>query len=73
MTDIRQIETRDYTVEGMSCEHCVRSVREEVGEIEGVTAVHVDLATGRLRVSGQRFSDEAVTAAVDEAGYHVAS
>jgi copper ion binding protein len=67
-----EIETRTYTVEGMTCGHCVTSVREEVGEIGGVTSVDVDLETGRLTVAGS-FTDEAVRDAVAEAGYAVAS
>jgi copper chaperone len=62
---------RQYTVVGMTCEHCVLSVREEVGEVAGVTEVDVDLAGGRLVVAGAGFADEAVRAAVAEAGYEV--
>jgi copper ion binding protein len=60
-----------YTVQGMTCEHCVRRVTEEVGEVEGVETVDVDLASGRLTVTGSP-DDEAVRAAVAEAGYSVA-
>ena len=60
-----------YTVSGMTCAHCVLSVREEVSEVAGVDAVDVDLATGRLSVSGDGFSDEAVKDAVADAGYEV--
>ena len=62
---------RTYTVTGMTCNHCVLSVQEEVSEVEGVTAVDVDLASGRLTVSGEDVSDAAVKAAVEEAGYEV--
>jgi copper chaperone len=62
---------RHYSVAGMSCDHCVMSVREEVTEVAGVTDVAVDLASGQLTVSGEGFSDEAVKAAVTEAGYEV--
>jgi copper chaperone len=65
-------ETREYTVQGMTCAHCVMSVREEVSEVPGVDAVDVDLASGRLTVSGAGISDDAVRAAVAEAGYEVA-
>jgi copper ion binding protein len=62
-----------YTVTGMTCEHCVKSVTEEVSRIEGVESVAVDLPTGALTVvSSRELSDEAVRAAVDEAGYQVA-
>jgi copper chaperone len=66
-------ETREYTVQGMTCSHCVLSVREEVAEVAGVLAVDVDLASGRLSVTGQNLSDDAVAAAVAEAGYEVAA
>jgi copper chaperone len=66
-------QTRDYTVEGMTCSHCVLSVREEVVEVAGVSAVDVDLASGRITVSGQDVDDEAVRQAVAEAGYEVAA
>lgn len=65
------IET-SYTVTGMTCEHCVRSVTEEVGAIDGVTEVSVDLPTGAVTVRGTDSVDEtAVRAAVEEAGYQV--
>jgi copper chaperone len=64
---------RSYTVSGMTCGHCVLSVREEVGEIAGVAAVDVDLASGRLVVSGTGFSDDSIRGAVADAGYEVAS
>lgn len=62
---------RIYSVAGMTCEHCVRSVEEEVSEVAGVASVEVDLASGRLTVGGEAFSDDAVRAAVAEAGYEV--
>jgi copper chaperone CopZ len=65
--------TSSYTVTGMTCGHCVASVTEEVQEISGVTDVQVDLAGGALSVtSSQPIDDEAVRAAVDEAGYQLA-
>lgn len=63
--------SRDYAVSGMTCEHCVMSVTEEVTDVDGVDSVTVDLASGRLTVTGRQFSDEAIKAAVAEAGYEV--
>lgn len=63
---------KNYTVTGMTCEHCVRSVTEEVGAIHGVTEVSVDLPTGAVTVRSTDAVDEtAVRAAVEEAGYQV--
>jgi copper chaperone CopZ len=62
-----------YTVTGMTCAHCVLSVREEVGEVVGVEALDVDLATGRMAVRGDGIDDAAIAEAVAEAGYEVAA
>jgi copper ion binding protein len=65
--------TSTYTVVGMTCAHCVAAVTEEVGQVPGVTAVDVDLATGGLTVTSDApVDDDAVAAAVDEAGYALA-
>ena len=73
MNTTENAETRDYTVEGMTCSHCVLSVSEEVSEVPGVSAVDVDLPSGRMTVSGRDLDDEAVRAAVTEAGYDLAA
>jgi copper chaperone CopZ len=62
---------REYAVQGMTCEHCVRSVTEEVAAVDGVRAVEVELASGRLVVRGAGVRDDAVRVAVAEAGYEV--
>ena len=66
-------DIREYAVTGMTCTHCVLSVREEVEELPGVEAAAVELATGRLTVSGPSVDDAAVRRAVTDAGYAVAS
>ena len=66
------MEQRSYTVTGMTCGHCVASVTEEVTEVPGVASVDVQLESGTLTVSGEGISDDAVRAAVEEAGYAVA-
>ncbi len=62
-----------YTVVGMTCDHCVLSVREKVSEVQGVETVDVDLASGRLRVRTGNASDTAIADAVADAGYQVAA
>ncbi|MFG2064116.1 heavy-metal-associated domain-containing protein [Micromonospora sp. NPDC048871] len=64
--------TTTYQVQGMTCGHCVGAVSAEVTALPGVTEVAVDLATGQVKVtSEQPLDDEAVRAAVDEAGYEL--
>ena len=63
-----------FQVTGMTCGHCVTAVQEEVGALTGVTDVAVDLATGRVTVGSHREVTPAeMAAAVDEAGYQLAS
>jgi copper chaperone len=65
--------TTRYAVKGMTCGHCVSAVTTEVGRIDGVTGVEVDLATGSVTVTSETALDEAaVREAVDEAGYEFA-
>lgn len=61
-----------YHVTGMTCQHCVASVTEEVGAIDGVTDVKVDLPSGAVTVVGSA-EEAAVRAAVEEAGYELVS
>ncbi len=64
------MSTTVWTVQGMTCSHCVAAVTEEVSAIPGVTGVDVDLAAGTVTVVADADpSPESVHAAVDEAGY----
>ena len=66
--------TSEYVVSGMHCHHCVSSVTEEVSGVNGVTDVKVDLDSGRLIViSDTEIPFQSIEAAVDEAGYRVAT
>jgi len=68
------VTSTDYTVRGMTCDHCAGSVTAEVTKIPGVKDVKVDVSAGRLTVQAdQAISDEAVVEAVEEAGYEVVS
>jgi len=64
--------TTTYKVSGMSCGHCEGAVTGELSEIEGVTSVKAVASAGEVTVtSAAQLDDEAVRAAVDEAGYEL--
>ncbi len=69
------MSTQTVNVAGMTCHHCVMSVTEEVSEIAGVTGVDVDLVAGgtsKVTITADApVTDEAIAAAVTEAGYAV--
>lgn len=65
--------TSTYTVTGMTCGHCVQSVTDEITALPGVEQVNVELSSGAVTVvSDEVLAQEAVAAAVDEAGYALA-
>jgi copper chaperone CopZ len=64
--------TETYSVVGMTCDHCARSVSAEVGALPGVTDVNVDLASGQVTVTSERLDSDRVRGAVEEAGYTLA-
>jgi len=71
------MSTTTYSVTGMTCSHCVAAVTEEVSRLDGVSAVDVVLNAGgnsRLTVTSDApLPVDAISAAVDEAGYTLAS
>lgn len=63
-----------FDVVGMTCDHCARSVGKEIGKIDSVGTVQVDLVSGLVTVTSNRELDPSdVAAAIDEAGYSLAS
>ena len=68
--------TETYRVTGMTCEHCVNAVTEELSALEGVSNVSVDLVAGGTSTvtveSSTELDSATVAEAVDEAGYALA-
>jgi len=58
-----------YTVPDMSCGHCKAAVTRELSALAGVRSVDVDLDTKLVTVTGEELDDEAMRAAIEEAGY----
>ena len=63
----------EYRVTGMTCQHCVAAVTQEVSAIDGVREVVVDLKPEGVSTvqitSDDAISPDAIDAAVQEAGY----
>ncbi|HEU5469724.1 MAG TPA: heavy metal-associated domain-containing protein [Actinophytocola sp.] len=61
-----------YTVIGMTCQHCAATISGQLSEMDGVTDVAVNLATGAVTVaSTDELSDHLVETAVAHAGYQL--
>ena len=65
-------ETVTYSVPGISCGHCRVAITTEVAAVAGVVSVDVDLETKLVAVTGDPLDEQAIIAAIDEAGYEVA-
>jgi copper chaperone len=65
-------ETISYSVPKIHCAHCAKSIKEEVSEVAGVDAVDVDIETKVVTISGDALTDDALRAAIHEAGYEAA-
>ena len=67
------MDTLSFTVPGMTCGHCKAAVEGEIGKLGNVTSVAVDLDTKAVVVQGDALNQDAVFAAVDEAGFEAVS
>ena len=67
------MSTLTYSVPGVSCAHCREAIQAEVSEVPGVEVVEVDLAAKTVKVTGEALDARAIVAAIDEAGYEVAT
>ncbi len=64
--------TSTYRVNGMTCGHCVGAVTTELSKLEQVTDVEISLDTGQATITSDApLDDDAVRAAIDEAGYEL--
>jgi copper chaperone len=64
-------DIREYPVQGMTCAHCVQAVQSEVSAVPGIQVASVNLGLGLLTVAGEGYTDDAVRAAVLQAGYEM--
>ncbi len=66
--------TKTIQIEGMMCMHCAKTVEKALSAVEGVESVAVDLE-GKQAVAqcDGKVADEALKAAVKEAGYEAVS
>lgn len=62
---------REFSIKGMSCNHCVMAVKNALSELQGVKAVDVDLENGIASVDAENVTDEQIKVTIEEAGYEV--
>lgn len=67
------MSTLTYSVPDISCGHCRMAITNEVAPLAGVESVVVDLDAKTVTVTGDPLDEQAIVAAIDEAGYEVAA
>ncbi|MCX7773618.1 MAG: copper ion binding protein [Clostridia bacterium] len=62
-----------FNVEDMSCEHCVKSIKAAVTQLNGVYEVIVDLKTKRVAVEydDERLDADTLKGTIEDTGYKV--
>lgn len=65
------METKEYTIDGMSCQHCVMAVRKELEKIQGVRVDNVEIGKATVTYEPGYVSDNTIRGAIEEAGYEV--
>ena len=66
-------QTAIYNVPEISCNHCKHSIESEVAQVQGVETVEVDVKAKTVKVVAEPLDNDAIVAAIDEAGYEVAA
>lgn len=64
------MKTIAVEIEGMSCDHCVRAVKNAVSAVAGVVGAEVRVGHADVK-AGDEVSPDAVIAAIEEEGYRV--
>jgi copper chaperone len=70
---VSTMNTKEYLIEGMTCQHCVMAARKELSKIEGITVLDVAIGKATVQIDSPLVTDEVVAAAIEEAGYKLVS
>jgi len=62
-------QTIELKIEGMTCDHCVRSITNAVQDVEGVASAKVSLASNSAVVEGNQIDIKKIIEAIEEEGY----
>jgi len=67
------MEQATLRVQGMSCGHCVNAIEGNVGQLNGVQSVKVDLAGGKVDVAFDQgiISLAQISEAIEDQGYDI--
>lgn len=67
------VKTQELTIEGMTCGHCVMSVKKELSKLSNVTVEDVQIGKAKVQIDESSVTTEQLAKAVEEAGYRLVS
>ncbi len=67
------MKVQTLSISGMTCGHCVMSVKKELSKVEGLTINSVKIGSAEVTVDESKVTDQKLQEAVAEAGYSVVS
>ncbi|MGB2867918.1 MAG: cation transporter [Bacteroidota bacterium] len=67
------MKTQELIIEGMSCGHCVMSVKRELGKLQDVKVEDVQIGKAKVQVDESKVTPKALSHAIEEAGYRLIS
>ena len=67
------MKTQELKIEGMSCGHCVMSVKKALGKVPGIVVDDVQIGKAKIQYDESKVTEQAFTRAIDEAGYKLVS
>jgi copper chaperone len=63
--------SRELTIKGMSCQHCVMSLKAALSKIKRLDVVEVQIGSAVVEYEAGQVNKEQLVAAVKEAGYEL--
>ena len=67
------MKTEELNIEGMTCGHCVMSVKKELSKLPDVKVEDVQIGKARVQYDETRVGAQDFARAIDEAGFKLAS
>jgi copper chaperone len=68
-TNNEKMKTHELKIEGMSCGHCVMSVKKGLGKLEGVVVEDVQIGKAKIQYDETKITEHMLATTIDEAGY----
>ncbi len=67
------MKTVQLAIQGMTCGHCVMSLKKELSKIAGLTINSVEIGLANVEMDELKVTDNKLREAVEEAGYLLVS